>query len=68
MSENFLQYSESQLIKLSTLWRREEKDGQIFYTGKLGSCGRLLLTASERDGELILYIVREKEGKYKKEE
>ncbi len=56
MSEN-----QKGMIKLTGLWKKEGKDGNIFFRGKLSYNTNLLLFKnqyknSEKDPDLILYI------------
>lgn len=56
------------LIKLTGLWKKEGKDGNVFFQGKLSYNTNLLLFKnqyknSEKDPDLILYI-----GKAEKKE
>jgi len=49
------------LIKLTGLWKKEGKDGNVFFQGKLSYNTNLLLFKnqyknSEKDPDLILYI------------
>ena len=49
------------MIKLGGLWKKEGKDGNIFFSGKLSYSTNLILFKnkyknSEKDLDLILYI------------
>ena len=62
----------SPMVKLCGLWKKEAKDGTVFYQGKLSYSSNLLLfknkfKRSEKDPDLILYI-SEKKKKERKEE
>ncbi len=62
------------LIKLTGLWKKEGKDGNIFFRGKLSYNTNLLLFKnqyknSEKDPDLILYLGKaEKKEQQKKPE
>ena len=52
-------------IKIGGLWKKEGKDGTVFYSGNLSYSSNLLLfknkfKRSERDPDLILYISEKK--------
>jgi len=55
-------------IKIGGLWKKEAKDGTVFYQGGLSFSSNLLLfknkfKRSERDPDLILYISEKKKKK-----
>jgi len=57
------------MIHLAGFWKKDSKNGRKYYTGKLGS-GKLLLfrndkKQTEKDPDLILYIVQERGAKDK---
>ena len=57
------------MIQLAGFWKKDSKNGRTYYTGKLGN-GKLLLfkndkKESEKQPDLILYIVAEEHGKEK---
>jgi hypothetical protein len=59
---------ENNRIKLTGLWKKEGRDGSVFYSGKLSYNASLLLfrnqyKRSEKDPDLVLYI-----GKSEKKE
>ncbi len=62
------------LIKLTGLWKKEGKDGNVFFQGKLSYNANLLLFKnlyenSEKDPDLVLYIGKaEKKEQAKKPE
>ena len=66
--------SENNLIKLTGLWKKEGKDGNVFFQGKLNYNTNLLLFKnqyknSEKDPDLILYLGKaEKKEQQKKME
>ena len=50
-------------IKLGGLWQNTAKDGSHYYTGRIGSEGKLLLLKNSykkdlKDPDLILYVVK----------
>ena len=52
-------------VKLGGLWKKEAKDGTVFYQGNLSYSSNLLLfknkfKRTERDPDLILYISEKK--------
>ena len=60
----------SPMIKLCGLWKKESKDGTVFYQGKLSYSSNILLfknkfKRNEKDPSLILYLseVQKKESK-----
>lgn len=58
-------------IKIGGLWKKESKDGTVFYSGNLSYSSNILLfknryKKSEKDPDLILYIAQ-KLKKEKKE-
>lgn len=57
------------MIQLAALWKKESREGQLYYQGKLGN-GRLLLfennrKENEKQPDLILYIVQDASGQQK---
>ena len=62
------------MIKLCGLWRKEGKDGEPFYSGKLGYGVNVLLfknkfKKADKDPDLVLYLAEaEKKDKVKAEE
>lgn len=64
----------SDMIKLSGLWRKE-KDGSVYYTGKLGPGAQLLVFKNryrekDTDPDLILYVAKleKRDGADRKED
>ena len=60
--------SENNMIKLTGLWKKEGKEGNVFFQGRLSYSTNLLLFKnqyknSEKDPDLVLYI-----GKAEKKE
>ena len=54
---------ENNMIKLTGLWRKESRDGGVFYSGKLGYNASLLIfrnkhKRSEKDPDLVLYLAK----------
>ena len=54
---------DSMKIKLGGLWQNTAKDGSHYYTGRIGSEGKLLLLKNSykkdlKDPDLILYLVK----------
>ena len=50
----------SEMIKLTGLWKHE-KDGQVYYTGKLGATASVLIFKNkyhekDSDPDLVLYL------------
>jgi len=66
--------SENNMIKLTGLWKKEGKEGNVFFQGRLSYSTNLLLFKnqyknSEKDPDLILYIGKaEKKEQQKKME
>jgi hypothetical protein len=51
------------LIMLTGLWKKESKDGKVFYSGRLGYGASLLLFRNDqkrgdRDPDLIVYVAK----------
>ena len=60
-------------IKIGGLWKKEGKDGVVFYSGNLSYSSNLLIfkkefKRSERDPDLILYISEKKKKEEKKDD
>lgn len=56
---------EKTMIKLCGLWKTEDKDGGIFFSGKLSYSSRLLVFKNkfkkgEKDPDLIVYLAEHK--------
>lgn len=52
-------------VKLGGLWKKEAKDGTVFYSGNLSYSSNILIfknkfKRTERDPDLILYISEKK--------
>jgi len=62
------------MLKLAGLWRKEGKDGEPFYSGKLGYGVNVLLFKNrykkvDKDPDLVLYLAEaEKKDRAKPEE
>ena len=55
-------------VKIGGLWKKEGKDGTVFYSGNLSYSSNILIfknkfKRSERDPDLILYISEKKKEK-----
>ena len=61
------------MLKLCGLWRKEGKDGEPFYSGKLGYGVNLLLfknkyKKADKDPDLVLYLAEAEKNRAKPEE
>lgn len=60
------------LIKLTGLWKKEGKDGNVYFSGKLGFGASLLLfknkfKKSDKERDLLLYVGRAEQRKTREE-
>lgn len=60
------------LVKLTGLWKQEDKDGKVYYSGGLSYSTNILLfpnkykqSADDKNPDLILYIAKKEKPKPK---